>query len=452
MGRHLQALADFLFGFSNTGKTPDRVAIAIRKQQAASERLITICQLLIILTFITLFFLAPKPADQDMFDSITIKVIGAYLLFSLLRLYLCERGFIPGWFLALSVIADVALLMLLIWGFHIEYQQPPGFYLKAPTLLYAFIFIALRALRFDIFYLLLTGVGAAVGWAFLVYYAIAHDDTGNAITRSYVEYITSNKILRGAEFDKIISILVTTGIIAIAITRAKRLLVFAVRESTAATELKRFFAPEVAARISESETSLRPGQGVIRDAAILNVDIRGFTVMAAAKSPDDVMRLLSEYQDRIVRAINGRGGRVDKFLGDGILASFGVTSTDHECARNALMAIHDIKVASDDWNAERQAAAKAPISLGVSVTVGPVIFGVVGSENRLEYTVIGDAVNLCAKLEKHCKSEACFGLATRQALETAIAQGYRAPSSLELRPGRKVDGVAEPVDLAIIEL
>lgn len=451
MGRHLQALSDFLFGFSNAGRTPDRVAVAIRKQQAASERLITICQLLIILTFITLYFLAPKPADQGMFDSITIKVIGAYLVFSLLRLYLCEKGFIPGWFLALSVIADVALLMLLIWGFHIEYQQPPGFYLKAPTLLYAFIFIALRALRFDIFYLLLTGVGAAVGWAFLVYYAVASDDTGNAITRSYVEYITSNKILRGAEFDKIISILVTTGIIAIAITRAKRLLIFAARESTAAAELKRFFAPEVAATISESETSLRPGQGVIRDAAILNVDIRGFTAMATAKAPDEVMRLLSEYQDRIVRTINARGGRIDKFLGDGILASFGVNTPDHECARNALLAIHDIRAVMDAWNAERRSAGKTPVSLGVSVTVGPVIFGVVGSENRLEYTIIGDAVNLCAKLEKHCKTEACFGLATRQALDAAITQGYKPPSSIEIRAGRFVDGAAAPVDLAIIE-
>lgn len=451
MNRYLLALSEFLFGYSTAGKTPERIATAIRKQQAASERLITICQLLIVLTFITLYFLAPKPADQGMFDSITIKVIGAYLVFSLLRLYLCEKGFIPGWFLALSVLADIALLMLLIWGFHIEYQQPPGFYLKAPTLLYVFIFIALRALRFDTVYLLLTGVGAAVGWAFLVQYAIAHDETGTAITRSYVEYITSSKILRGAEFDKIISILVTTGIIAIAITRAKRLMIFAVRESMAATELKRFFAPEVAATISESETSLRPGQGVIRDAAILNVDIRGFTAMAAAKSPDEVMLLLSEYQSRVVRTINARGGRIDKFLGDGILASFGVNSPDHQCARNALLTISDIRAIIDTWNTERRSMGNEPISLGVSVTVGPVIFGVVGSENRLEYTMIGDAVNLCAKLEKHCKTEACFGLATRQALDAAIEQGYKAQSGVEIRKGRRVDGVAEPVDLAIIE-
>ena len=451
MKKRLDALADFVFGYPNVGKPPERVIAAIEQQQTDSERLITICQFLIILTFTVLYFLAPKPQDQDMLHSTTLKILGTYVLFNSLRLYLCTKGRIPAWFLSLSVIADIALLMLLIWGFHTEYRQPPGFYLKAPTLLYAFIFIALRSLRFDVSYLLLAGASAAIGWLILVYYAIAFDASGNAITRSYVEYITSNKVLRGAEFDKVIAILVTTGIIALAITRARRLLIFAARQNTAANELKRFFTPEIAREISTSDSELRPGQGVVRNAAILNVDISGFTAYAATHEPDAVMKLLADYQSRIVQVINANNGRIDKFLGDGILASFGVNNPDKKCACNAIQTIHDIRSAADAWAEERRALGMTPVSLRVAVTVGPVIFGVVGSPNRLEYTVIGDPVNLCAKLEKHCKREDCFGLATLAAIEAATTQGYLRAGRLEVRHGRHVDGVGNALDLVVVE-
>ena len=75
--------------------------------------------------------------------------LAAYFGFTVLRLGLAYRGRLPGWLLSLSVVIDMALLMGLIWSFHLQYHQPPSFYLKAPTLLYVFIFIALRALRFE---------------------------------------------------------------------------------------------------------------------------------------------------------------------------------------------------------------------------------------------------------------------------------------------------------------
>lgn len=253
-------ITDLVFGRAVMGRPPERVLQTIGRQQRQSELLIAIVQMLVILTFITLYAVAPKPQDQAMLDSITFKVIIAYACFSVVRLALCIRGFMPGWFLALSVIADVALLMILIWGFHIEYRQPAGFYLKAPTLLYVFIFIALRALRFDVGFLLLTGISAAVGWLYLVYYAATFDSLEDPITRSYVEYITSSKVLRGAEFDKVITILMTTVILAVAVIRARRLLVLAAAEGAAAHDLKRFFAPEIAQTITASEMQIQPGQ------------------------------------------------------------------------------------------------------------------------------------------------------------------------------------------------
>ena len=127
-----------------------------------------------------------------------------------------------------------------------DHDQPPSFYLKAPTLLYVFIFIALRALRFEARYVLLAGVVAALGWGALILYGVFSDPDNMMITRDYIQYMTSNSILLGAEFDKIISILVVTLIIAVALQRAKGLLISSIKEQTAAQDLSRFFDPEIA--------------------------------------------------------------------------------------------------------------------------------------------------------------------------------------------------------------
>jgi adenylate cyclase len=99
------------------------------------------------------------------------------------------------------------------------------------------------------------------------------------VTRNYVTYLTSNSVLLGAEFDKVISILLVTGIIAVALTRARRLLERSVAEATAAQELSRFFSPEIARQITQAKHAIRPGEGESRTAAILSVDIRGFTAL-----------------------------------------------------------------------------------------------------------------------------------------------------------------------------
>src|SRR3970282_641967 len=99
---------------------------------------------------------------------------------------------------------------------------------------------------------LLVGIAASVGWGLMILYAILYDmdaQGGTAITRNYITYLTSNSILLGAEFDKIISIFIVTIVLAAAIVRARSLLVKSVAEQAAAGALARFFSPEVAERI-----------------------------------------------------------------------------------------------------------------------------------------------------------------------------------------------------------
>jgi adenylate cyclase len=345
------------------------------------------------------------------------------------------------------VVVDMSLLLVTIWSFHLQYQQPPAFYLKAPTLLYIFIFIALRTLRFEARYVLLAGAVAALGWLLLVIYAAGFDPSGMPVTRDYVRYMTSATILWGAEFDKIITILVVTVILAASLARARRILVRAVAEGTAASDLKRFFAPEIAQRITAAETLVRPGEAELRRAAAMFVDLRGFTPLAEKLAPAEVMALLADYQARMVQAIQRHGGSIDKFLGDGILASFGAARPSERFAADALFALDEVLHEAARWAGERAAAGLAAPMVGVAVATGTVLFGAVGDESRLEYTVIGDPVNLAAKLEKHTKAARVRALTTREAYDLACAQGYAPADAKADLPRQRVEGVSQPIDL-----
>jgi adenylate cyclase len=317
-------------------------------------------------------------------------------------------------------------------------------------LMYVFILIALRALSFEPRLVLLAGGTAAAGWLALVAYAVIGSDDPMPITRDFRAYASSTSILLGAEFDKAVSILMVTVILAVMLVRARKLLVRAVAEQHAAADLSRFFAPEVAARIRSTDRLLAPGFGEYREAAILFVDLRGFTTLTSALEPPAVMALLTEYQDRVVAVVHAHGGSIDKFMGDGILASFGATLPSATYAAQAMQALEALSSAGREWSHERLARGLAAPQVNAALAAGPVMFGTVGNAMRLEYTVIGEPVNLAAKLEKHCKLEGAIAIATRAARQEARRQGFVPAEPWIERPGAPVQGVVGPIDLVVL--
>ena len=435
------------FGGSEKAVLPQRVRSAIREHEDATERLISWFQLFVVLTLGSLYMIGPKP---DVAFDIVPWALATYLILTLGRLVWSHQGHLPGWSVGISAILDILLLMALIWSFHLRYDQPPSFYLKAPTILYVFIFIALRALRFEARFVILTGFAACLGWGALMLYVLKSNPQDSMITRDYVAYMTSNAILLGAEFDKIISILMVTIIIAVSLFRAKRLLVRAVSEQAAAQELSRFFAPEVAAKIKGSDQEIRAGTGEMRDAAILNLDMRGFTRFAANASPDEAMSLLADYQSQMVPAVRKHGGSIDKFLGDGIMATFGASKPSETYAADALRALEESIAVAANWQADRRARDLPCPAVNGSLATGSILFGAVGDEARLEYTVIGDAVNLSAKLEKMNKDVGIRAICDRGTYELALLQGYEPVKDLRLIEQAQVAGVERPMDLVVV--
>jgi adenylate cyclase len=430
---------------------PPAVRTRIVALQDQSERLIGWIQFAIVVLFGVLYGLSRQTVPMGTpIWLLTPAAIGAYFIATLIRLIMAYRIRMGFWLLAGSIAIDMALLYGLIWSFHLQYMQPASFYLKAPTQQYVYIFIALRALRFEVRYVVLAGIAAALGWLALVGYVVFADPHDTMITRNYVQYLTSNSVLLGAEVDKIVTIAAVTTILAFAIHGARRMMTQAVTGGVAQENLSRFFAPEIARQISREGDAISAGAGEARDAAILNLDVRGFTKLASTASPQEVMSVLADYQRRMVPIIQRHGGAIDKFLGDGIMATFGATRPQSDYAARGMAALEECMEAAAAWSAEQAAAARPPLTINGALASGRIIAGAVGDETRLEYTVIGDAVNLSAKLEKHNKVEGCRALALKETYDAACAQGYQPRGEHRALANVEVGGVATPVDLVAV--
>jgi adenylate cyclase len=310
----------------------------------------------------------------------------------------------------------MAMLMGLIWSFHLQYGQPPSFYLKAPTLLYVFIFIALRALRFEVKYVIAAGLAAAAGWLILLWYATGGmNRILDLTTRDYVLYMTSNRILIGAEIDKVISILMVTLVLAMAVVRARRTLVRAVAEGTAAHDLSRFVSPEIVERITTADRAMKPGDGEVKTASVLFSDIEGFSTISENLAPAALAGMLNDYFAAMSEVIARHGGVIVQFQGDAMLVTFNTVRGDPDHAANAVRTALAIQQVTHG----RRFGPGLELKTRCGINTGDIVTGAVGTEERLLYTVHGDEVNIAARLEQLNKRYGTYILASGQTVAAA---------------------------------
>jgi len=169
------------------------------------------------------------------------------------------------------------------------------------------------------------------------------------------------------------------------------------RESTVRANFERYFAPNVAADIAQRGEAIRTG-GERRPTTVLFSDIRGFTAIAEGMGPDVIAQFLGEYFTEMVEVIFEHGGTLDKFIGDAIMALWGspiAHSDDPDRALRAALAMQrSIARLNERWASQ----GRPEIGVGIGINHGEVFAGNIGSHRRLEYTVIGDAVNIAARL------------------------------------------------------
>jgi class 3 adenylate cyclase len=159
----------------------------------------------------------------------------------------------------------------------------------------------------------------------------------------------------------------------------------------------RYVSPEVARELLESPDGLRFG-GEKRVVTVLMSDLRGYTRFAEQGDPAHVMDVLNEYLARMTEVVIRHGGTVNEFIGDAVFAVFGAPIAHADHAIRAVKTALDMRNGVAELNERRVGAGKIPIGIGIGLSLGEVVAGTVGTEDRMEYTVIGDSVNLAARL------------------------------------------------------
>jgi adenylate cyclase len=160
-------------------------------------------------------------------------------------------------------------------------------------------------------------------------------------------------------------------------------------------------------------------QGSEREIAIMFVDIRGFTALSEGRLPYDVVFVLNRYFATMGRAIEAAGGHVDKFIGDGVMALFGIERGAQAGCREALAAARLMSERLPELNASMRAEFDRPLRIGIGIHCGPTIVGEMGYGNAAAITAIGDAVNTASRLESLTKNFACELVVSEEAVSRA---------------------------------
>lgn len=217
----------------------------------------------------------------------------------------------------------------------------------------------------------------------------------------------------------------------------------------------KFVSKSVAEQVMREEVRLG---GERKAATIFFSDIRSFTAISEKLQPEEVVEFLNDYMTRMVECVNETGGVVDKFIGDAIMAVWGIPVSRGNDAENAINGALMMRAALQEFNRGRGTAARPNIRIGCGLNSGPVVAGQIGSTERMEYTVIGDAVNLASRIESLNKpfgtdiliSEDTYGL-VREIFEVVPqlkikVKGKTEPQQIYAVLGRK-DDLHRPKDL-----
>jgi adenylate cyclase len=256
---------------------------------------------------------------------------------------------------------------------------------------------------------------------------------GNVLGLIYVDNLTATHAFNDEDLEFLIAF---SGVASVAMENSQ-LSDRIRREALVLSNFQRYFSPDLAKQIADHGEEVKLG-GSKRPVVILFSDIRGFTSMSEKMAPDDVAHLLREYFTEMVEIIFRNGGTLDKFIGDAIMALWGAPLTMADDADKAMTAAIEMQRALVQLNEHWEAGGKPHINIGIGINFGEVFAGNVGSEQRLEYTVLGDPVNTASRLcSKAAKGEIM--------ISEPFYQRLKNPPEVESREPIPLKGKSKPV-------
>ncbi len=305
----------------------------------------------------------------------------------------------------------------------IEFPWPLAMEFRFENFLWYFVLVALASLgSYSPRVLIWVGTVSVIAWSIGAAWVVSLPETTTDIpaivdSRARLErFLDPNYVSIDLRVQEAVAMMIVASILAITAWRARKMATREIMATRGRANLARYFPPNIVDQLAESDNPF--GEVRSQSVAVLFADIVGFTQMAEQSSPREIVEMLRAYHRRTERLVFENNGTLDKFLGDGVMATFGTPTEGPHDAGNALACARALIAEADDWNKLRDASGYPIVRLSVGVHFGPVVRGDIGTERRLEYAVLGDTVNVTSRLEEltrtlHCAIVASDDIVTR---------------------------------------
>jgi adenylate cyclase len=334
---------------------------------------------------------------------------------------------------------------------------PVAMQFRFDSFIYFFVFLATATLAYSWRTVVAMGLWTSALWAVGVGWVYLQPETHAALSERVQAAVGSDvrmfdiinpaAIGFGARFQQITVFLIVAMTLALAVRRSNALLISHAGIERERTNLARYFSPNVVEQLSRNDEPLK--QVRTQNVAVLFADIVDFTAYADGRSPMEVIGTLRRFHERMEREVFRHAGTLDKYLGDGLMATFGTPFTSDRDAGNALRCAQAMIGSIGELNLERKDRSEPPIRLSIGLHYGQVVLGDIGL-NRLEFAVIGTAVNVASRLETLTREFGCAMVASDDLVRRARMETGNSSADFALlveKPPQPIRGLEQPVGI-----
>ena len=333
-------------------------------------------------------------------------VLGTALLFAVtgvVQFWLCARDLAPSLAPYLFALVDSLLLaaVFVVPNPFAPAALPPAIPLRYGNFVFFFLLLMQMAFSFRPRLLLWTGLCGAVAWTLAFLWVVSRPGVttgaGLDLPSGLTTYLDPSFVSVLKYEGEIIAFLIVAAGLALLVRRSRILVAERAEAERERSNLARYFSPKVVEELAERDEPL----GRVRRQAVgvLFADLVGFTTLAEDMTPEEVMAMLRAFHGRMEEEVFRHGGCLEKFIGDALLATFGVPDVGSRDATDALACARGMLAALAAWNRERGGQGLPPLRMGIGLHYGQVVLGDIGSQRSMAFATVGDTVNVTSRLQ-----------------------------------------------------
>mgnify|MGYP005840124237 CR=1 FL=1 len=398
---------------TRTPEAPGRAAAIVAAERDA-VRLAALVRCALAAGLLALFLLAHPPGLMPQHVVLVVAGLGGYVAIGVATLMLAAQQRLQPWMGVPLALLDFAVFAVVLMGAARMLGLPLTAIAALPPFFVIYLLLAVGALRYLATTVVVTTAAvAAAGLMLLTWPAVAG---AVQLDPSLATLLFGTH----ASLIRLAMVVATGAVLALVVRRARHGLATALAETERVANLSRYLPQPVAALVAAQGVSAL-SRGRRQPAAVLFADIVGCTALAERLPPEQIGHLLTEIRSLQRQVIEEAGGIVDKFIGDAVMAVFGIPEPDPAAARRALAVAAALQERLVAWNRARAMRGEPPIAVGIGAHFDEVFAGAVGDTERLEFATLGDTVNVAQRCEQLTREVGCGLIVTEALLDAARA-------------------------------